>query len=243
MMTGLLLFLGESFRSGGQTSRIRGRMDSFKGQMTATASHLKLLQTLGNVDAFLGTYETPFDIILLSAYEKYLVGHLILPQPIGLTNLFQMSLSSIQTDKYDYVCFVRVDLFLKPRFFTLFNPARFNTILYPSICWYRDCRTKRRHPRVNDMMVFVPKRLFRALPNIEINHDSWQTLVEKTNLTYADIDTLLNTFHDSDSQKDYNPIYYIVNRPICTTFHSPNKYFNKHEINKHMFKTLSLHYL
>jgi len=233
-MKGLFIILGESFRSGGQCSRIRGNVESFKGQMAATSSHLKLIHTVKNVDVFLATYTTPFDNVLLMAYKPYLVDHLLLDIPIGLSNLFHQSVGRMGDTirNYDYIFVLRVDLFLKIKFFSLFNPCKFNTIIYPSICWYKDSCTRGGHPRVNDTMLFIPKKYFCILPSIEISHDSWMKLMENTLLTYHDLDTLLNTFHDSDSQKDYNPIYFMVSRPICLIYHSRNKFFNKH---KHYF--------
>jgi hypothetical protein len=37
----------------------------------------------------------------------------------------------------------------------------------------------------------------------------------------------LDSFHDSDSSKDYNPIYYIVNRPESEIHHNAGEVFNK----------------
>ena len=38
---------------------------------------------------------------------------------------------------------------------------------------------------------------------------------------------MINTFHDSDSQKDFNPLYYIVNRPQNTVWHDNEYIFDK----------------
>ena len=45
---------------------------------------------------------------------------------------------------------------------------------------------------------------------------------------YNDLDTMINTYHDSDSAKDYNPLYYIVNRPENKIHHSEGVFFNKY---------------
>ncbi len=62
---------------------------------------------------------------------------------------------------------------------------------------------------------------------IPIGHEMWQNLVDYAKLSYDDLDTMLTTFHDSDSAKDFNPLYYIVNRPESTVFHSKGYIFNK----------------
>ena len=51
--------------------------------------------------------------------------------------------------------------------------------------------------------------------------------MQKTDLTYKDIDTMIHTYHDSDSFKDYNPLYYIVNRQQTDIDHSKGYIFDK----------------
>jgi len=46
------------------------------------------------------------------------------------------------------------------------------------------------------------------------------------------MDVMINTYHDSDSQKDFNPLYYIVNRPENNVWHSENEIFTKPVIEK-----------
>ena len=41
---------------------------------------------------------------------------------------------------------------------------------------------------------------------------------------------MINTFHDSDSFKDYNPLYYIVNRSESTIQHTTD-IFDKFNFN------------
>ena len=107
---------------------------------------------------------------------------------------------------------MRIDLFLKPYFIYIFNPDSKN-ILFPSVCFkpyhkILDC------PRVNDMIMFIPKNLFRITNNFELNHKTWYQLVHNKKINIKHLETILKTYHDSDSAKDYNPIYYIVNRYI-----------------------------
>ena len=221
-MTGLLLLLGESFRSGSQGSRIRGRADSVPGQMAAAESHLRLAQKC-KMDIFIGTYNTPYNQMLIDLYQP--TGQEFLDTPIGLTQFFHHCLKKIQITKYEYIFFVRIDLCFKPWFYDIFSPQ--STITYPSICWFRHSVTSRGHPRVNDTMLFIPQKYFGLLRFIEISHDSWQKLMLETQLTPDDIDTFLKSYHDSDSQKDFNPIYFIVNRPQSRRFHSYRRLFVK----------------
>jgi len=84
------------------------------------------------------------------------------------------------------------------------------------------------HPRVNDMILFIPNKYYKYINKIIISHDTWYDLINNTDLTYNDLDTMINTYHDSDSFKDYNPLYYIVNRSESKIWHSKGHIFNKY---------------
>jgi len=88
------------------------------------------------------------------------------------------------------------------------------------------------------MLLFIPNKYFKYINNIRIGHESWYILVKNTDLTYNDLDTIIHTYHDSDSYKDYNPLYYIVNRPESTIFHSHGEIFNKYNFKQFEVKTL-----
>lgn len=233
-MNGLIIHLGESFRLGGQHTRNRGDEKSVDEQIKAANSHIHFIThiidkyKLNSISVYISSYNTQYNDNLLQIYEKYLIGSTFYEDVIGLNNLFHNALNNIENiEKYDFVLFIRIDLFLKPYFTEIFNPNS-NMILYPTICWYKDSRTNN-HPRVNDMIMFIPKKYFKYLNNINIgHHNSWSELITNTDLTYDDLDTMINTYHDSDSAKDYNPLYYIVNRPETNIFHSNGFIFNKY---------------
>ena len=107
---------------------------------------------------------------------------------------------------------MRIDLFLKDKFIEIFNVDN-DKILFPSIC-FKPYHKVVIHPRINDMMVCIPKKYidFYKQNEVSLCHDTWYSLVQNHNFKYNQLDTMLNTYHDSDSSKDYNPIYYIVNR-------------------------------
>ena len=123
--------------------------------------------------------------------------------------------------------YIRIDLYLKPFFMDIFNPT-INKILFPSIC-YLPHHKAFDDPRVNDTMLFIPNKYYNYIKNIQLGHDTWYILIKDTNLKYDDLDVILNTYHDSDSEKDFNPIYYIVNRIENKTFHSKNYIFDKNK--------------
>ena len=69
-----------------------------------------------------------------------------------------------------------------------------------------------KNPRVNDVMLFVPKHL-HAYYLILPHHYSIDELVHHKELYPQQVDFMVYTYHDSDSFKDLNSGYKIVNRP------------------------------
>ena len=235
-MNGLIILLGESFRLGCQGNRNRGTTESYNEQMKACKTHTDFIEhiitkfNMESVSVYISSYTTQFDNDLLSNYNKYLIGNTLYPDVIGITSLFHNSINKIQNiEKYDFVLYIRIDLFLKEYFIEIFNPT-INMILFPTICWARDCKTGS-HPRVNDMILFLPKKYYTYINKLQICHEGWNILINQTDLTYNDLDTMIHTYHDSDSFKDYNPLYYIVNRQESKDFHSEGHIFDKHNFN------------
>lgn len=237
-MNGLIIFLGESFRLVSQGARNRGDIKSFDGQIQACNSHINFIKhiiqkyDMNTISVFIASYNTVFNDDLLKIYNDYLIGNIMYDNVIGLNNLFHNSINTIKNiddTKYDFILYIRIDLFLKQKFIDIFNPIQ-NMILYPTICWtkYHKCKIKNIiHPRVNDLILFIPQKYYSYIDNINISHNCWYELIQNTNLTYDDMDTIIHTYHDSDSFKDYNPLYYIVNRPETTNFYSKGEIFDK----------------
>jgi hypothetical protein len=234
-MNGLIILLGESFRdlSCGQGNRNRGTPNSYDNQIMACNSHISFIENtidkykLNSISVFISSYKTQYDNNLLTIYNKYLIGNELYDNVIGLNNLFHNSINKIQNiEQYDFVLYLRIDLFLKDKFTEVFDPTS-QMILFPTICWKKDSKFRGK-PRVNDMLLFIPKKYYSNIKNIVISHDTWYLLTKNTQLKNEDLDTMIHTYHDSDSGKDFNPLYYIVNRRECTHWHSPNDIFNKY---------------
>ena len=237
-MNGLIILLGESFRElghNGQGQRLRGNPCSYDNQIKACNSHISFIENtidkfkLNSISVFISSYKTQYDNNLLNIYNKYLIGDVFYDNVIELNNLFHNSIKKIQNiEQYDFVLYIRIDLFLKEKFTEVFNPNS-QMILFPSICWKQDSRCGRNHnhPRVNDMLLFIPKKYYNNIKNIEVSHNTWAILMERTQLKYEDLDTMIHTYHDSDSAKDFNPLYYIVNRYESTHWSSENHIFDK----------------
>lgn len=231
-MIAVVVFLGESFRVGGQNSRDRGRPEAHAGQEMASRSHARFLAALRSRLAVecrvvVDSYSTRYDDELVSWYGgPPAVTSYFHPDVVGLPALFEHAAGLAQqvvsgcSSEVAFVQFVRIDLFLKDFFIDGFQPSP--CIRYPSICFtYNGSHevTPGGHPRVSDTMVYVPRRLFRVLFGGRINllcHDAFKLLRESPHgITDADIAFTVRTYHDSDSGKDWNPMYRMVGRAEC----------------------------
>lgn len=228
----LLILFGESFRLGNQYTRNRGSEKSYNEQMNASKSHMKLISFLKqkqiDVEVSINSYTTKYDDNLTNIYKEVLYDKIFYPELIGQNGLIHNCMKRINYLKeYDFVLCMRIDICLKDKFMEIFNPHS-SKILFPSICFEPHHKVGN-HPRVNDLMLYVPKKyigLFKE-KDIQLSHRSWFELIEHYKLDYSELDTMLNTYHDSDSAKDYNPIYYIVNRRE-NKIHRTKKIFDKY---------------
>ena len=126
-MHGIILILGESFRDGGQHCRRIGADRSFSGQMKAANSHIDFIRHLNrnyncSIKTYLTTYTTKFDNMLKDIYTDTLIDAEFLNERIGYENLVTRTLQRINPAEYDFILFLRNDIFLKDRFLELFNP-------------------------------------------------------------------------------------------------------------------------
>jgi hypothetical protein len=232
-MKGLIILFGESFRFGGQHTNSRGLAKSYLEQIKAAQSHISFAQDLKeknyNIDFYISSYDTQYTSHLNKVYSNNLIGSDYYLKLIGQHNLIHNAIKKIiNLETYDFVLFMRIDLFLKDKFIEIFDP-KWDKILFPTIC-YKPYHKSGIHPRVNDMIIYFPKKYFNYIKDILYNptgHDLWKHYIDTTDLTYDDMDTMINTYHDSDSQKDFNPLYYIVNRQKSEIVHTKDDIFDK----------------
>lgn len=159
----------------------------------------------------INSYTTKFDNSLNEIYKSVLLDSKYYENLIGQTKLIHNCIDRISNiNNYDFILCMRIDIFLKDKFLEIFNPYS-DKILFPSVC-FKPHHKYGIHPRVSDTMMFVPIKYLNFIKKINLFHSSWHDLIVFHKLTYQDIDTMLNTYHDSDSAKDFNPIYYLVNR-------------------------------
>lgn len=239
----LIVLIGESFRVGGQGTRNRGSTESFAEQIEACESHLNFFRHLKekfNIEShvFINTYTTKYDLELINKYlDNELEGDLffnINKEPIGLQNLFNQScdliLKKVRISDFDFVYFIRIDLILKKNFSKKFYLNN-EKVIWPFTCFayfmdnlvpfYKYLNS----PRISDLMVYIPKKFFYLIEDKKISfyHDGWHNLKEQG----VQQELLINTLHDSDSQKDWNPLYRISGRPETDIWWSLNFYIDE----------------
>ena len=78
---------------------------------------------------------------------------------------------------------------MKDFFSDIFN-TNWETIRFPTICWKHDSVYNGK-PRVNDMILYVPKKYFNIINKISICHESWFLLINELNMTDDDLDVMI----------------------------------------------------
>ena len=238
-----LVLIGESFRTGAQHSRIKGEDGSSADQIEACRTHVDFIKHMKqqwnyDCDLYIHTYSTKFDQDLHDVYAA-------INAPIAETYLTQMCTHSMNChvhravqcitgdwETYDFVWFMRIDLYLKPHLEKIVSTEQLCTkILYTSMCWI-GCHKAGVYPRVNDTMLTVPKKYFDVLKrgDLTLCHDGWLNICRNAkfnDVNPEDIDLIMYTLHDSDSAKDWNPIYRIVNRGANNVWASKGLTFNR----------------
>ena len=231
-MNGCIILYGESFRLGGQGNRNTGSDESYNEQIKAANSHISFIKYLNskniNVDVYISSYATKFTNDLIDIYKDVLIGHDFYENLIGQGNLIHNTINKISNiTEYDFLLIMRIDIFLKDMFTEIFD-HNWNKIMWASICFkpHHKCGI---HPRVNSIIIFIPIKYYKYLQFLHFGdgHGQWAYLINNTDLKYDDLDTMLSTFHDSDSAKDFNPIYYIVNRKETLIHRNIGEIFNK----------------
>jgi hypothetical protein len=236
MRRGLIILVGECFRDGCSTSRIRDTEQSLVTQKEATESHLHLVEQIRNkydinTDIIISTYTTKFEAELKCWYGESLVECRTQDDLIGMEKLLNNTVKTIDRTKYDFVFGLRIDVILKPRFYEVFNPT-WTRLTFSNICWIDCARVTNDEPRIADTMIFIPKRLYWLFDRyVYLWHDSWINYKYNYGLTNNDLNFMIDTYHDSNPAMDWNPLYKFAGREEVSTWRSEG-----HVLNMETFK-------
>ena len=237
----LVLLIGESFRDGFQHSREKDTQKGYDTQKIATESHIKFIENLKNqnidTDVIINTYDTKYEDDLKEWYKDYLIDYISNPLLSGIEKLINNAIYKNRKyiNNYDFVYVCRIDLCLKDYFIEQFN-SEWNKIFFSNSTWRECYKTFNNEPRIADVMMFIPSPYFYLFNlNIYLNHDAWFTYKTDYNLTNNDMDFMIDTYHDSDTFKDFNPLYYMVSRSENQKWHSENFVIDRNLFSTNLF--------
>ena len=227
---GLFLFFGECFRWGGQYTKNRDSDISYEPQKRACMSHKQIIQQIETsgyeIDIAFASYETKWETDLCDWYSKKPVYSKFHSELDGQETICRSALACIDLNKYTFIQIIRIDLELKPLFIKRFNPE-WSKIMFPAVCWlfaedFKKCnRSIWNCPRIIDCSIFVPRKFFNLIKNqFYLNHDAWFYYKHHAGSYQPEMDVMIRTFHDSNTQNDWNPLYRIVGRPEANTWRS-----------------------
>ena len=222
----LFILMGECFREGMPTSRLRDTIYGFNNQKEASESHLKLIKKLNTmnykVDIAINTYITKYDKELLSFYDNMIIFSNFTNENY---NHFQNAVNhsiikvvnNVDISKYDFIFICRLDLLLKDKLIDIFDPS-VKTITYPNIMGLRMvdsvCQII---PAISEVFVIIPKKYFYSF-------DKWEGILKNSNimltansgsdlilagLSLNDIDFMSDRLYIGNTFQSFNPLYKI----------------------------------
>ena len=142
-----IIFVGESFRLGGQSSRNTGSEQSVNEQVEALNSHCHFMQFFkekykdSTINIYVQTYSTRYDDLIKQIYDGSVANNkcynIVSEDNKHLYNDLNDSmneiLSIISIDSYDMIYIIRIDLILKPFFTQLMLSKNINKLTFTSI--------------------------------------------------------------------------------------------------------------
>jgi len=235
-MKGAVVLYGESFRDGKQHSRLRDTKRSVPLQIKASQSHVnfgKFLKKQFNIDIdfIIHTYDTIYEDTLKKIYPNltYTSSEQLLDKNVGnsVSKCAQLAINTIKKE-YDFIVLTRMDIYIKPHFYTIFNPY-WNKIymISQNFTKWKCGFFRNKNPIVNPTIHFIPKKYFKILKKINVTHDLITSYQENFKLTFDDFDFMVDDYHDADSNKDYNPYYKMISRPETKKWHDRGRKINR----------------
>ena len=156
-------------------------------------------------------------------------------------------------NSYNFIFFLRFDCALKSKFINIFD-LKWNTIRFPFVRKWQQVydyspsvhklnkikeyisKTNLLYfPVVSDVLWYVPRkyidRLFNtSQPYAHPWHSGWADLITNYSLSFNDMDVMLNTMHQSNTQFGANPLYSLISRNEYIGKDSNLEIFDKNNI-------------
>jgi hypothetical protein len=235
----LICYYGGSFREGNIGSTKQDSAYGYEAQKNTSITHAKLKQVLNDkgyqTDILISTRSTKYSNQLDSWYEPYrMIINKISEKMHGKDYMIQSTVENInKLNKYDYdfILFIRIDLFLKPEFFEVLdtetNKISFLAQNYdPADCsvtintnYTRDVAkyVNSNDPKVVDLFLLLPKKYFYILDkNFKLEHWSWSYFKHMYKIKETDMQFMTSDKFDSNSHKFFNNYYFMTGRDEST---------------------------
>jgi hypothetical protein len=233
---GLVCYYGGAFRDGQSGTSKQDSENGFDSQFYSTQSHTKLTSILKSqgydIDTIINTYHSTYENDLSKWYKPYdiLLSKLNknIKSTTGRDKLISSAIQNIKKltpNDYDFILFIRIDLFLKPDFYKVLNieSDKIQFLSHTQNKMYCGFTTEG-DPEVVDLILFVPKKYYFILNNkFKLNHDAWSYYKNQYNLSNNDMSFMSDLKFDSNSYLEYNPYYIISGRPENKIVHSYQK--------------------
>ena len=225
-MRGLIITRGMCFRNGTRGTLNYGDETTITSQKEATLSHRKLYHHLKNkynleLTFHLDSPSTNYDHLLKEWLSDCNVNFNFVEEkdPSQLQN-FNRIIKHFGTKIwfYDFIIICRNDIFLKDAFIDIIKPDEY-CFKYPFVLWYRDRKIRLNIPKISDTFFFFPRRYFRLFDAFteEVGHFHEIIVQMKYMESNLEQSPYINTYHDADSNYDFNPLYRMVSRDECLT--------------------------
>ena len=254
----LLVLYGETFRKPQKKKHdIRTKLkltekEIIFNQNKITDSHIKFIELIKkkfniDTDIIISTYDNKNIHLIKKKYNPYLIHTKInnKTEQKDIAGFFCNIYDKIEKIKkeYDSIIYLRIDLFLKKKFFEIFK-KEYTKITISN--WLYGCGLNRPKYYISSLICIIPKKYFENLKKITIyysdnrwlkgdkewlkhinkkkyyGHEMVITLLKNTNLKITDFDVLVDTLHSSDTSYEWNPLFIQYDRRISNNLAFPN---------------------
>ena len=238
----LLVYYGGAFREGIIGTTIQDTDYGYESQERASITHAKLKKVLNkkgyHTDIIINTRTTKYVNKLQDWYSPFnMIINNLSDRIYGKDIMIQSAIKNINNlnkDDYDFILFVRIDLFLKPEFYNVINTEtkQINFLANnfdPTVC---NNYTRNKNPKIVDLILLIPKKYYYVLDEkFKLNHTSIDYLKPTYHLKDSDFSFMSNKMFDSNSMMDHNPYYCMSSRKENKTTHA-TQLFNNESVKK-----------
>lgn len=252
----LLVYYGGSFREGNIGTTKHDTNYGYESQQRASITHSKLKKVLNKkgfqTDIIINTRTTKYINKLEDWYSPFnIIINNLSDKMHGKDHMIQSAIKNINKldkDEYDFILFIRIDLFLKPEFYNVLNTESDKINFLANNYNPKECNDIiNGDPAIVDLFIYVPKKYYYILDNnFNLNHNSWSYYKKKYRLSNSDMTFMSDMKFDSNSYIDKNPFYVMSSRKENIYLHEIHNKMNcpKYIENDQLFMDYpSNHYL